>query len=166
VSDQTVAFGITFDGLQAWDCLLETLFTVEDQVVIEWAIGSVIAGGPTKVLAVSGPAASGKTTVFHLARKIIEHCKEEDSLHVVFHDWDSRRLPKFEGRFVFFASLDENLAPDDSIRIKTTGVTHSNDTWRMLRDLIQEDPGTVGSHCLGTFRDLGPDYYDNQENNK
>ena len=57
----------------AWDTIVETLYSEEERAKIEWAIGSVVAGDSKniqKFLVFYGPPASGKSTILHIIQKL------------------------------------------------------------------------------------------------
>lgn len=160
---------ITTSGLQAWGKLLDTFFSVEDQAAIEWCIGAIIAGGPKKILVFYGPAASGKSTTQKLIRGIVEHCVEECSLRVAIRP---DGLYGITNDAFMIATENESAMERGKrvtsrlIEVRTTGEKLPNSTYHTLTGLVDSDRGTIGTHCLGTYRDFGPKYYDNKENDK
>jgi energy-coupling factor transporter ATP-binding protein EcfA2 len=59
----------------AWDELMEVLYSPEERAKIEWAIGAVVAGDSKKIqkfLVFYGPAGSGKSTVLNIIQKLFE----------------------------------------------------------------------------------------------
>lgn len=60
---------------EAWDEMLEVLYSPEERAKIEWAIGAVVAGEAKKIqkfLVFYGPAGSGKSTVLNIIHKLFE----------------------------------------------------------------------------------------------
>jgi energy-coupling factor transporter ATP-binding protein EcfA2 len=59
----------------AWDELLNVLYSEEERLKIEWAIGSIVSGESKKIqkfLVFYGPAGSGKSTVLNVIQKLFE----------------------------------------------------------------------------------------------
>ena len=59
----------------AWDELIGTLYSVEERMKIEWAIGAVISGDSKKIqkfLVFYGPAGTGKSTVLDIIQKLFQ----------------------------------------------------------------------------------------------
>lgn len=59
----------------AWDELLEVLYSKEEQEKIEWAIGSIVSGDSKyiqKFMVFYGPAGSGKSTILNIIQKLFD----------------------------------------------------------------------------------------------
>ena len=59
--------------IDAWDELVETLYSPEERAKIEWAIGAVVAGDSKKIqkfLVLYGPAGTGKSTILDIIQKL------------------------------------------------------------------------------------------------
>ena len=59
----------------AWDELVNVLYTTEELAKIEWAIGAVVSGDSTKIqkfLVFYGPAGSGKSTVLNIIHRLFD----------------------------------------------------------------------------------------------
>lgn len=59
----------------AWDELVSTLYSPEEQAKIEWAIGAVISGDSKKIqkfLVFYGPGGTGKSTILNVIQKLFD----------------------------------------------------------------------------------------------
>lgn len=151
-------------SINAWLKLMETLFSKEDRVKVEWAIGCVFAGGPKKILLVSGPASTGKSTVLKLARTIFSEGLEP-RLRVVIRQEGATSIDT--NAFMFVASnvpAGDSLvfrgARDHLIEARTTGHHVRPTEYLMLIGLIGTESETIAHYCLGRYRELGAKYYD------
>lgn len=155
----------------AWDELLGTLFSKEDQGKVEWCIGAALGGGPKKVLALIGSTDSGKSAVLSLIKDIYEECRERKSLNIgITHEVPSAGFKN--STFMFVASLVpiqvRTLGGGDRlIEVRTTGDKFEINKYFTLMDQIRSDRASIGINCLRLYRTLGDTYYDiSQENNK
>lgn len=68
-------YSLEAGDISAWDELVGTLYSVEERVKIEWAIGSIVAGDSKKIqkfFVFYGPAGSGKSTILNILHKLFE----------------------------------------------------------------------------------------------
>ena len=155
----------------SWNELLGVLLEDEDRKKIEWSIGAVLAGGPIKILTITGPVGSGKNSILTLVERVVEVHREEDSLPVaVRHSGASD--PDMD-RFMLIADNNPGLAErwpkidDRIIEVCTTGHTLTLNRFYLLAGFISSHMGAIASHCLATYRELGSNHYDTvRENNK
>lgn len=106
------------DNTYAWDYLMSTLYTGQDQELIERLIGYALEGfhfdspGPD-ITVLSGGPATGKSTVLHIIEKML--LRSPAPWAIVQHDWDGKNAHRFmPGYIVFTASNLENIsAPDE-----------------------------------------------------
>lgn len=62
-------------SISAYDKLISTLYSEEERMKIEWAIGSIISGDSKKIqkfMVLYGPAGSGKSTILNIIQKLFE----------------------------------------------------------------------------------------------
>lgn len=62
-------------SIAAYDKLISTLYTEEERMKIEWAIGSIISGDSKKIqkfMVLYGPAGSGKSTILNIIQQLFE----------------------------------------------------------------------------------------------
>lgn len=158
-------------SLAAWDELLGAFLQKEDQHKLEWSIGAVLAGGPNKILVVTGSSATGKSTILSLADEIFKNCREECSLKTRMLHEGHKGFGFDHDAFTFAASLEPLRArtiegSDPVIEIHTTGDTFSISKFHLLVGMIVHETNIVALRCLNTYRKLGENHYDTvQENN-
>lgn len=61
--------------IDAWDELLDVLYSKEERDKIEWAIGAIVSGDSKKIqkfLVFYGPAGSGKSTILNIIQKLFD----------------------------------------------------------------------------------------------
>ncbi|AWN05919.1 helicase [Streptomyces phage CricKo] len=155
----------------SWNELLGVLLEDEDRKKIEWAIGAIIAGGPTKMLVITGPEKSGKSSILTLMERVIEMHREEDSLPVAVRR-SGASDPDMD-RFMLIEDNRPGLAerwfkiPERIIEVPTTGHTLTLNNFYLLAGFISSHMGAIATRCLATYRELGPNHYDTvRENNK
>jgi energy-coupling factor transporter ATP-binding protein EcfA2 len=62
-------------SIAAYDKLISTLYSEEERLKIEWAIGSIISGDSKKIqkfMVLYGPAGSGKSTILNIVQKLFK----------------------------------------------------------------------------------------------
>lgn len=134
-------------GLDAWGELLEKYFSEDDQEQLEWAIGCVLSEGPKKMMVISGPAASGKSTVLKIIQEIVENYDGNRLPIDIFHDGMRRNADTF----AFVAS---NTPVDGGMmQIQTTGSQHPPRRYNTLVSLIDQDHASVIDHCINVYKE-------------
>jgi phage/plasmid-associated DNA primase len=74
-ASRKLSYSIGDGNCDAWDTLIETLYSDEEHAKIEWAIGSVVSGDSKiiqKFLVFYGPPASGKSTMLNIIEMLFE----------------------------------------------------------------------------------------------
>ena len=62
-------------SIEAYDKLISTLYSEEERMKIEWAIGSIVSGASKKIqkfMVLYGPAGSGKSTIIGIIEKLFQ----------------------------------------------------------------------------------------------
>lgn len=62
-------------SIAAYDKLISTLYSEEERMKIEWAIGSIVSGASKKIqkfMVLYGPAGSGKSTILNIIQKLFQ----------------------------------------------------------------------------------------------
>lgn len=70
-----LSYPLAAGDYSSWDELVGTLYSVEERMKIEWAIGAIVSGDSTsihKFVVFYGPPASGKSTVLNIIQKLFE----------------------------------------------------------------------------------------------
>lgn len=68
-------YSLVLGSHDAWDELVSTLYTSEEQEKIEWSIGAVISGDAKRIekfLVFYGPGGTGKSTILKIIQKLFE----------------------------------------------------------------------------------------------
>lgn len=74
-ASRRLSYSLSDGKHDAWDTLVGTLYSDEEQAKIEWAIGSIVSGDSKtiqKFLVFYGPPASGKSTILNIIQKMFE----------------------------------------------------------------------------------------------
>jgi len=74
-ASKRLSYSLEEGTCDAWNELLDVLYSPEEREKIEWAIGSIISGESKRIqkfLVFYGPAGSGKSTVLNIIQKLFE----------------------------------------------------------------------------------------------
>ena len=84
-------------SIEAYDMLMSTLYSEEERLKIEWAIGAIVSGDSKKIqkfLVLYGPAGTGKSTILNIIQQLFE------GYYSVF---DAKELGSATGQFALEA---------------------------------------------------------------
>ena len=74
-ASKRLSYPLEAGSIAAYDKLISTLYTEEERLKIEWAIGSIISGDSKKIqkfMVLYGPAGSGKSTILNIVQKLFQ----------------------------------------------------------------------------------------------
>jgi hypothetical protein len=152
---------------KAYNELITTILSEQDQFAFEWAIGAMLANGTPNVVVISGGAGTGKSTLMAIVRKVLGIYVAEVAPRVAFINWDHRHaLQPATDTFVFSESNEPQEINGDSIVIHTSGhILPVNKHYVLMHDIAEESV-SIAKHCINLYSHFGDDYYNAvQENN-
>jgi ABC-type phosphate transport system ATPase subunit len=155
--------------MKSYTELVTHLYSQENLAKIEWAIGTALVGGPWKILVISGPSASGKSSMLHIVEEIFGRDGSPNDV-VTQHDG----LAKIYGNRVFAATNHPMITSSTDMIVTTpTSNRHSLLTYRRLMDEVKNEIDQISQACIERYLTLGAEYYEDmirnncfQENNK
>lgn len=74
-ASKRLSYPLEAGSIAAYDKLISTLYSEEERMKIEWAIGSIISGESKKIqkfMVLYGPAGSGKSTILNIVQKLFQ----------------------------------------------------------------------------------------------
>jgi energy-coupling factor transporter ATP-binding protein EcfA2 len=148
-------------SVKPWNELLNTWFSQGDKDAIEWAIGCIIAGGPKKILVITGDAGTGKSITVDLMARVIRHCREESTNQVVIRH-DGLDEIKDDSFMIVADNVPLKHHTEQTIGITTTGKRIPHDACLKLFGQAYASPGRIGSQCLTKYRNLGKSYFEKE----
>jgi hypothetical protein len=151
---------------RAYDELVKTILSPEDREKFEWAIGCMLDNGPCHVVTLLGDAATGKTTLTNIVRKVLlSPFTGNVAPRVAFLEagraWKPRDIAS--DSFLFYETNRPNDIIEGSLVIWTTGHRVPVNKHFVLMDEIDAELTVIADNCIALFRELGETYY--QENN-
>lgn len=162
---------------KAYNELVTTILSEEDQQKFEWAIGAMLSGGTPNTVVIRGDTATGKTTLTTIVRKmLVSPSTGNYSRKVDFQYGNSRRVEfqygdtSFENSpdtFIFVEMNDYSGVELDALVISTTGDRVPVNKHYVLTQQIDSELIYIAEHCIDVYRHFGDDYYSTfQENNR
>lgn len=153
-------------GLHAWDEMLDLFFGEKGASKIEWAIGSVLSGGPEKFLVISGKPASGKSTVLHIVEEILNHRGEvrHYGFESIGADRDGFKVVTDNSSMVFMTHNKMTDHPK-AIHVQSTGAVIPFENYGTLVDTAKAAHEEIAKQCIYRYQTLGANYFNQQENN-
>jgi hypothetical protein len=157
------------DESSAYELLADQIFSEEDRAKFEWAVGAALTGVTDKILVISGGPSSGKSTMLSIVEEIFSEFTFTSRASVMHDGYTSIKNPGF----VFAASAGGKLLPttdpvilDRLIVAVTTGNRFPIQTYSRLVAQARREHEMIANQCIERYRELGPNYFDNvQENN-
>lgn len=148
-------------SVQAWNRIAQTYFSPEDREMVEWAIGSALAGGPKFAMVIKGDPATGKSTVLKIIESIFKdtHTPEVATRHDGLTDYR-------DDAHMFAATVTTARKPRGSnpmLRVEVTGKTLTPNQHALSLGFITQDTATLADYFLEKYTELGP-HYINKEN--
>jgi hypothetical protein len=154
---------------RAYNELVGLLLSEEDRVKFEWAIGSILSGGPAHVLIIHGDVRSGKSTLLDIARRVLL-ADDRGNLRVGFqHDGYSGVDSFYPDTFVFAATLEPIAGAegeDGLLHISTTGERVSVNKHYVLMNQLYDEASAVSEHCIDVYRNGPRAVRNTKENNR
>lgn len=144
--------------MKAYNELITRLYSQEDREKIEWAIGAALAGGPQKVLVISGPPASGKSTMLRIVESIFDREGFPDDVVVKHEGFDDQ--PIRPSRLFVASNRPMITSSSDMIVATTTGNLHSRSEYDRLTAEVKSEMDTISNACLNQYLSMGLKYYD------
>lgn len=153
---------------RAYNELLSLLLSPMDQQAFEWAVGSMLNDGPPVFVVFRGDAATGKTTLTNIVRKLIAQPLGNISPRVAFlPDNQMYETRVDDDMFVFAEVNDMRPLSDDMIVIHTTGNRVPVNKHHVLMDEIDNELPEIARGCSAVYSSLGENYnITNLENNR
>lgn len=141
---------------KAYNELMDRLLSPEDRTKLETVIGSMLSGGPPEHVLFYGPAASGKTTMMRIIKRLLTMSAFGDATaRVAFRHSGNRHIESemIFNSFVFAEAtrMPEELPPGD-IFLRTTGERLPVNKYYVLMDLIDSELDEIAEHCIRTYQ--------------
>lgn len=147
---------------RAYDELVKTILSPEDQEKFEWAVGCMLDNGPCHVVTLLGGAATGKTTLTNIVRKVLlSPFTGNAAPRVAFLEAGRAYRPRdfASDAFIFFEAISPRDIVEDSLVIRTTGNRVPVNKHYVLMDEIDAELVIIADNCIALFRELGEGYY-------
>jgi DNA polymerase III delta prime subunit len=131
----------------AWDELIQTLYSEEGRIKIEWAIGAMVEDSRPKTLVFCGPPQSGKTTILNIIRKLSRsnHLSANGFPFMEVNTLDS--IPKAtRSRCVDVRPTGNNIIPE----LRYVSLVYQ----------VGFELESIARHCAKVYREKGESYYD------
>lgn len=141
----------------AYERLTRMLFDHSDRAKLEWSIGSMLMDGPSKILIICGPAATGKSTALRIVGEIAGHFGMRDQV-ILMHE--GFQPPAGPGRI--FAATNEPARIDNlgMIIAQTSGRVFPSYEYNRLMAEIESELGDIAHICAQRFNAMGHNYYE------
>ena len=139
-ASKKLSYPLERGDISAWDKLISTLYSEEERMKIEWAIGSIISGDSKKIqkfMVLYGAAGTGKSTILNVVQKLF------DGYYSVF---DAKALGSSNNQFALEAFKTNPLV----------AIQHDGDLSRIedntrLNSLVSHELMTVNEKFKGTY---------------
>lgn len=152
---------------KAYNELVGLLLNPEDQEKFEWVIGAMLSGGPPNMLVIRGEAASGKTTLTTIVRKLLLSPSTANTSPCVAFEHSDNYQGINPDAFTFVEMNHHSGLELDAIVIQTTGNRVPVNKHYVLMQAIDLELVDIGRNCIALYEELGEGYYDTfQENNR
>jgi phage/plasmid-associated DNA primase len=139
-ASKRLSYPLEAGSITAYDKLMATLYTPEERMKIEWAIGSIISGDSKKIqkfLVLYGAAGTGKSTVLNIIQQLFE------GYYSVF---DAKSLGSSSHQFALEAFKKNPL-----VAIQHDGDLSKIEDNTRLNSLISHELMTVNEKFKGTY---------------
>lgn len=152
---------------KAYNGLVETLISREDQEKFEWTLGCMLDNGPCQTVVLRGGARTGKTTLMTIVRKVLlSPFTGNYAPRVNFLNEMEMKLLE-PGIFAFVEANEDSRLELDALVIKTTGSRIPVNKHFVLMNEIDSELVAIADKCIAVYRELGEDYYStDRENNR
>ena len=139
-ASKRLSYPLEAGSITAYDKLMSTLYTPEERMKIEWAIGSIISGDSKKIqkfLVLYGAAGTGKSTVLNIIQQLFE------GYYSVF---DAKSLGSSSHQFAL-----ESFKKNPLVAIQHDGDLSKIEDNTRLNSLVSHELMTVNEKFKGTY---------------